>query len=262
VLRALAKNWMPLLLNAFLATPPVQRTQLEEAVSAYACCCEPATLAQFFRAVVTKLIKVRRALRRIVQQHLADWVDGSLNAMPRLPLIGDAPPDINCWDHRAVQVTQQAQTGELGPGAVLEGGDTDGERRSTFLELSLALAGGLDAAGLETLYKAAKPGIQASHRRCYLHARCGRAAGVHILPSHRQVSCPPLLAPPAGEGAGGAEKVLQGACLHLRAAPGLPGGPLPGRARCADGRHAHLRLGRQAQPPAVPQSGGAGHGTP
>ena len=61
VLRALAKNWMPLLLNAFLGTPPVQRTQLEEAVSAYACCCEPATLAQFFRAVVTKLIKVRRA---------------------------------------------------------------------------------------------------------------------------------------------------------------------------------------------------------
>ena len=63
----------------------------------------------------------------------------------------------------AVQVTQQAQTGELGPDAVVEGGDTDTERRSNFLELSLALAGGLDAAGLETLYKAAKPGIQASH---------------------------------------------------------------------------------------------------
>jgi hypothetical protein len=47
---------------------------------------------------------------------------------------------------------------------VLEGGDTDTERRSTFLELSLALAGGLDAVRLETLYKAAKPGIQASHR--------------------------------------------------------------------------------------------------
>ena len=58
-----------------------------------------------------------------------------------------------------LQVTQQAQTGELGPGAVLEGGDSDAERRCTFLELSLALAGGLDAAGLETLYKAAKPGI-------------------------------------------------------------------------------------------------------
>lgn len=55
----MAKNWMPLLLNAFLATPPVQRTQLEEAISAYACICEPATLAQFFRAVITKLIKVR-----------------------------------------------------------------------------------------------------------------------------------------------------------------------------------------------------------
>lgn len=58
------------------------------------------------------------------------------------------------------QVTQQAASGELGPGAVLEGGDTDTERRCAFLELALALAGGLDAAGLETLYKAAAPGMQ------------------------------------------------------------------------------------------------------
>jgi hypothetical protein len=113
-LRALAKNWMPLLLTAFVATPAGQRTQLEQAISAYACCCQPAVTAQFFRAAVTKLIKV----------------------------------------------TEQAQTGELGPGAVLEGGDTDGERRATFLELCLALAGGLDAAGLETLYKAAEPGTK------------------------------------------------------------------------------------------------------
>ena len=57
-------------------------------------------------------------------------------------------------------MTQQAASGELGPGAVLEGGDTDTERRCAFLELALALAGGLDAAGLETLYKAAAPGMQ------------------------------------------------------------------------------------------------------
>lgn len=74
MLRALAKNWMPLLLNAFLATPPAQRTQLEEAISAYACCCEPATLAQFFRAVVTKLIKVREG-GWIVQQWLVGLAD-------------------------------------------------------------------------------------------------------------------------------------------------------------------------------------------
>ena len=78
MLRALAKNWMPLLLNAFLATPPVQRTQLEEAISAYACCCEPATLAQFFRAVVTKLIKARKG-----------WIV--------LPLSGRQVPE--CLDH-------------------------------------------------------------------------------------------------------------------------------------------------------------------
>lgn len=59
------------------------------------------------------------------------------------------------------QVTQQAASGELGPGAVLEGGDSDTERRCAFLELALALAGGLDAAGLQTLYKAAAPGMQA-----------------------------------------------------------------------------------------------------
>ncbi|KAL4855011.1 RRP12-like protein [Chlorella vulgaris] len=124
-LRALAKNWMPLLLTAFVATPAGQRTQLEQAISAYACCCQPAVTAQFFRAAVTKLIKV----------------------------------------------TEQAQTGELGSGAVLEGGDTDGERRATFLELCLALAGGLDAAGLETLYKAAEPGTKEKdasvQKKCY-----------------------------------------------------------------------------------------------
>lgn len=56
-------------------------------------------------------------------------------------------------------MTQQAATGELGPDAVLEGGDTDTERRCAYLELSLSLAGGLDGPGLDTLYKAAKPGI-------------------------------------------------------------------------------------------------------
>lgn len=58
-LRALAKNWMPVLLNTFLATPTVQRGHVEEAISAYACCCDAPTLAIFFRAAITKLIKVR-----------------------------------------------------------------------------------------------------------------------------------------------------------------------------------------------------------
>ena len=57
-LRSLSKNWLPVLLNAYLATPAVQRMQLQQAIGAYACCCEPATVAQFFRSAVTKLIKV------------------------------------------------------------------------------------------------------------------------------------------------------------------------------------------------------------
>ena len=57
-------------------------------------------------------------------------------------------------------MTEQAATGELGPGAVLEGGDTDSERRCTFLEIALSLAGGLSPAALATLYKAAIPAIQ------------------------------------------------------------------------------------------------------
>ncbi|PSC74246.1 ARM repeat superfamily [Micractinium conductrix] len=124
-LRSLAKNWVPLLLNTYLVTPQGQRGQVESAVSAYACCCDAAAAATFFRAAITKLIKV----------------------------------------------TQQAQTGELGPQAVMEGGDTDSERRATFLELALALAGGLDAGALDTLYKAAKPGMQekepAVQKKCY-----------------------------------------------------------------------------------------------
>lgn len=55
----MARNWLPLLLTTFLATPPNQRTQLEVAVSAYACITDASTLAQFFRAAITKLIKAR-----------------------------------------------------------------------------------------------------------------------------------------------------------------------------------------------------------
>ncbi|GAB4822579.1 hypothetical protein N2152v2_009625 [Parachlorella kessleri] len=112
--QALARNWLPLLLNAFLSTPPAARTQLEATISAYACVADAATLAQLFRAAITKLIKV----------------------------------------------TEQAQSGELGPDAVLEGGDTPTERRCTFMEASLALAGGLDDKALATLHKAARPGLQ------------------------------------------------------------------------------------------------------
>ena len=57
-MRSLAKNWVPLLLNTYLVTPQGQRGQVESAVSAYACCCDAAAAATFFRAAITKLIKV------------------------------------------------------------------------------------------------------------------------------------------------------------------------------------------------------------
>lgn len=57
-------------------------------------------------------------------------------------------------------MTEQERTGELGPDAVMEGGDTPTEQRCTFMEAALALAGGLEDKALATLYKAAKPGLQ------------------------------------------------------------------------------------------------------
>lgn len=57
-------------------------------------------------------------------------------------------------------MNEQAQTGELGPDAVLDGGDSDTQRRCTFMEAALALAGGLDDRALVTLYKAAIPALQ------------------------------------------------------------------------------------------------------
>ena len=93
-----------------------------------------------------------------------------LDHQPRQPFLPALRPSL--------QVTQQAQTGELGPQAVMEGGDTDSERRATFLELALALAGGLDAGALDTLYKAAKPGMQVGGLCCVGAALGGlRGAG-------------------------------------------------------------------------------------
>ena len=43
---------------------------------------------------------------------------------------------------------------------MLEGGDTDAERRASFLAAALALAGGLEGGALVTLHKAAVMAIQ------------------------------------------------------------------------------------------------------
>jgi ribosomal RNA-processing protein 12 len=55
-LRAGARGWMPLLLDATLAAPPHQRGPLEAAASAYACACDAPTVAALFRSAVGQLV--------------------------------------------------------------------------------------------------------------------------------------------------------------------------------------------------------------
>lgn len=61
---------------------------------------------------------------------------------------------------KLMKCTEQARTGELGRDAVMDGGDTDTERRCTFMEAALLLAGGLDVNGVHVLWKAAVPGTK------------------------------------------------------------------------------------------------------
>jgi ribosomal RNA-processing protein 12 len=114
VLKKDAETWLPLLLNSFVTTPANQRGHIGAAVAAYACICDPSSVATLFRAAIMKLMKVQ----------------------------------------------EQARSGELGRDAVFEGGESDTERVCTFLEASLLLAGGLDVAGIQVLWKAAIPGTK------------------------------------------------------------------------------------------------------
>ena len=49
---------MPLLFNAFVATPPGARAHIDRAIAAYSALCDAGTMATFFKTVVRKLIKV------------------------------------------------------------------------------------------------------------------------------------------------------------------------------------------------------------
>ena len=60
VLREFARNWLPLLFNAFIATNTQERNSYASAIAAYATIAEPATLSHFFREVIKKLLKVKR----------------------------------------------------------------------------------------------------------------------------------------------------------------------------------------------------------
>eukprot|EP00873_Tetraselmis_striata_P019446 jgi/Tetstr1/439710/TSEL_028129.t1 len=60
---------------------------------------------------------------------------------------------------KLIKVTQDSNS-EFATSGVTEGGDTPTERRCTFMELALCVGGGLDTAGITTLYKAAIPGLK------------------------------------------------------------------------------------------------------
>ncbi|KAK9863569.1 hypothetical protein WJX84_009478 [Apatococcus fuscideae] len=57
-LRLFAKNWLPLLRNAFVAGDAEQRAYIGPCISAYAALCEPQTLADPFRNTIRTLIKI------------------------------------------------------------------------------------------------------------------------------------------------------------------------------------------------------------
>ena len=57
-LRVFAKNWLPLLRNAFVNGSVEERAYIGPCISAYAAVSEPQTLAEPFRNTVRTLIKV------------------------------------------------------------------------------------------------------------------------------------------------------------------------------------------------------------
>jgi hypothetical protein len=84
-LRSMARNWLPLLFNAFLATPAAEAGALAATISAYAAVCDAAAVAGLFREVIKKLIKVRaeagaRALHPPCVRR--DWGSGCADVTP------------------------------------------------------------------------------------------------------------------------------------------------------------------------------------
>ncbi len=59
-LRPLSRNWLPLLLNTFLASPPEARAPVGAAISSYAAVSDPALVSSLFRAALSKLVKIQK----------------------------------------------------------------------------------------------------------------------------------------------------------------------------------------------------------
>ena len=58
ILKGFAKNWLPLLFNAFVEAKPGYRSHLAGAIAAYSSIADPSIMETFFKTVVKKLIKV------------------------------------------------------------------------------------------------------------------------------------------------------------------------------------------------------------
>ncbi|KAK9815144.1 hypothetical protein WJX73_008694 [Symbiochloris irregularis] len=158
-LKAFAKNWLPLLFNAFVASEAAERGPIAAAIGAYACVAEPEIVASFFRAVMQKLIKAT---------HDANGTE--------------APAGLQ-------------QNGSL---AQVETGSPT-ERRCTYLDLGLCLAPGLDDRALHVLVTAALPALQerdqALQKRAYkLLAHACNARGPAYPRAHLQPLLDALLA--------------------------------------------------------------------
>jgi hypothetical protein len=72
-------------------------------------------------------------------------------------------------------VVNDAAAAEVPADAVQEGGDTPAARRGTFLDLALCLAGGLNDAGLATLFKTAALGLPVGSLQLLTKARTSAA---------------------------------------------------------------------------------------
>lgn len=59
MLRGFTRNWLKVLVDAFLATQPGQRAGISSAISAYAAISDPAVLTPFLRDALGKYIQVR-----------------------------------------------------------------------------------------------------------------------------------------------------------------------------------------------------------
>ena len=89
-LRAFAKNWMPLLFNAFSGSEPGRRGSLAQTIGAYARICDQAFLTGLFHTVLKKLLKVSSLLSALARLaplavHSLEMPVAGSHVAPRLP---------------------------------------------------------------------------------------------------------------------------------------------------------------------------------